>query len=85
MTTWPGTSIPKSTRNAFDWRSWQPRCEWPKAKQSQALVRDAISLVEGQKHELRPMPAQKGAMSGSFIPLGRRVGEVGRRKLRESK
>ena len=21
MTTWPGTSIPKSTRNAFDWRS----------------------------------------------------------------
>ena len=21
MTTWPSTSIPKSTRNAFDWRS----------------------------------------------------------------
>ena len=21
MTTWPGTSIPKSTRNAFDWRA----------------------------------------------------------------
>ena len=24
MTTWPGTSIPKSTRNAFDWRAGMP-------------------------------------------------------------
>ena len=23
MTTWPGTSIPKSTGNAFDWRAGQ--------------------------------------------------------------
>ena len=73
---------PASPKSPFFWRDWKPRCEWPKAKQSQALVRDAISLVEGQKHELRPMPAQKGAMSGSFIPLGRRVGEVGRKKMR---
>ena len=25
MTTWPGTSIPKSTRNAFDWRAGMPQ------------------------------------------------------------
>lgn len=81
MTTWPGTSIPKSTRNAFDWRSWQPRCEWPQANKSNALVRDAISLVKGQEHEHKPMPAQKGAMNGGFIPLGRRLGEVGRKKM----
>ena len=24
MTTWPGTSIPKSTGNAFDWRAGMP-------------------------------------------------------------
>ena len=25
MTTWPGTSIPKSTSNAFDWRAGMPQ------------------------------------------------------------
>ena len=25
MTTWPGTSISKSTRNAFDWRAGMPQ------------------------------------------------------------
>ena len=78
-------NFPASPKSAFFWRNWEPRCEWPQASKAQALVRDAISLVDGQAHEYNPIPAQKGAMASGYAQFGRRLGEVGRKKLRQAK
>lgn len=41
-------NFPASPKSAFFWRNWEPRCEWPQASKAQALVRDAISLVDAK-------------------------------------
>ena len=41
MKYWPGSSIPKSANNAFDWRNWKQQIKWTNTAVNKTVTKES--------------------------------------------